>query len=149
VGRLVKDRPNSDGTSDIVLHGIVRGEITSELPGQPFRQALVRLHPEAEEHPAVSFRLRRRLLAGLGERLGPRVVCDVTSGFEPGALVDRVAVALELEPEQRVALMQAIPPERRIELLLGLLASRQHRQKLLALIPTLGAFSLFLQDQAP
>lgn len=149
VGRLVKDKPNADGTSDIVLHGVVRGEITREIPGHPFRQALVLLHPEIEVHPAVSYRLRRHLLSQLAGLLGARVAGDVTNGFHPGALVDRIAVSLDLDTEQRVAFMRAIEPEQRIDLLLALLQGRKHRQKVLGLIPTLSEFSLYLQDEAP
>ncbi|MCB9896855.1 MAG: LON peptidase substrate-binding domain-containing protein [Planctomycetes bacterium] len=146
IGRLVKDKLNADGTSDIVLHGIVRGEITAEAGGEPYRQALVRLHPDDEDHPAIAYRLRRALLEGLSERLGGKLVCDVTTGFQPGGLVDRIAVGLDLDPEQRVELMQAIAPEKRVHLLIEVLGERRHRQKLFALVPKLAEFSLSLQD---
>lgn len=145
LGRIVKDRQNQDGTSDIVLQGLLRGEIAGEIGGRPWRIARVLVRPEDELHPAESWRLRRELLTGLAERLRtPRLRYDLTAGFDVGALADRIASSLELQPDQRVAALQALSPGQRVRLVLELLADREHRRRLLDVIPSLQGFSLSL-----
>jgi len=147
LGRIVKDRRNADGTSDIVLHGLLRGEIVAELDGKPWRRAQLTLGDGLDLHPAELFRLRRELLAGLAERLrNTRLVRDGTRGFDPGALADRIATALDLSPAQRCEFMAAIAPAVRCRLLLELLRDRRHRQTLLELLPSLHNFSIALPD---
>jgi uncharacterized protein len=145
LGRVVKDRLNPDGTSDIVLHGLLRGEIVEEQPGRPFRRARLLLRGDGHWHAAEVYRLRRGLLTGIAERLRTRQLSfDLTAGFDVGALVDRIASALDITPEQRVEVLQALDLERRVELLLALLRDKAHRQQLLEIIPSLHAFSLVL-----
>ncbi len=145
LGRIVKDRQNADGTSDIVLHGLLRGEIAGEIGGRPWRIARVVVRPEDDLHPAEGFRLRRELLGGLFERLRTsRLRYDLTAGFDVGALADRIASALDLQPDQRVAVLQALSPAQRVNLVLQLLADREHRKRLLEILPSLQAFSLSL-----
>jgi uncharacterized protein len=146
LGRVVKDRLNADGTSDVVLHGMLRGEILEELPGRPFRRARLLLRGDGHRHPAELFRLRRTLLTGIAERLRARqFTFDLTSGFDVGALVDRIASALDLSAEERVEMLQALDLERRVAFLLLLLRDKAHRQQFLEIVPSLHAFSLALQ----
>src|SRR5262245_4545866 len=146
LGRVVKDRLNGDGTSDIVLHGLMRAEIAGEITGQPFRQARLVLHADEDRHPAEVYRLRRELLTGIAERLrSRRFSFDLTAGFDVGSLLDRIASSLDLQPEQRVEMLQAVDLQQRIERLLGLLGNKEHRQHLLEIIPSLHAFSLALE----
>ncbi len=143
LGRVVKDRLNSDGTSDIVVHGLTRAEIVSESEGEPFRQARLLLHTGDELHPAEMYRLRRELLSALAQRLRSRTFhYDVTAGFDVGALVDRIASSLELKPAERVAVVQSVDLTTRMQQLLELTSQRRHRQRLLDIIPSLHAFSL-------
>jgi uncharacterized protein len=145
LGRMVKDRGNADGTSDIVLHGLLRGEIAHEIAGRTYRVARVIVRPEDDLHPAETYRLRRELLTGLAERLRTsRLRYDLTAAFDVGSLADRIASALDLQPEQRVAVLQALPAESRVRLVLELLADRAHRKRLLEIIPSLHGFSLAL-----
>jgi Lon protease-like protein len=147
VGRLVRDRLNADGTSDILLRGLVRGEIAEELQSQPYRVVALRLRPDEELHPALAWRVRRHLLEGLARCLpAGRLEADVTATFPPGQLVDRIASALELSPARRAALLAALGPEQRVELLLDGLAARPQREQLAALVPSLGDFSLHLRE---
>lgn len=148
LGRVVRDQLNGDGTSDIVLRGLVRGEITDEARSEPFRRVTLRVRRD-EEHPAVAYRLRRRLLEGLSGCLPGRLAADVTVAFDPGALADRIAVALELAPAVRVELQAALDPARRIDVLLAALSERKEREKLAAIVPSLGDFSLHLRDPLP
>ncbi len=145
LGRIVRDRLNDNGTSDIIVHGLLRGEIVEELPSEPFRRARLRLLETGDRHPAESWRQRRELLTALSERLRQRAFrFDLTASFDAGALIDRMACALDLAPEERVQLLQAVGVERRAELLLELLRSRRHRQRLIEIIPSLNGFSLGL-----
>ena len=146
LGRVVKDRVNPDGTSDIVLHGLLRAEITGEIGGQPYRQARLLLRADDDRHPAEIYRLRRELLTSIAERLRTqRFSFDLTAGFDVGSLVDRIASSLDLAPEERVEMLQAIDLETRVARLLALLGDKAHRQHLLEIIPSLHAFSLALE----
>ena len=150
IGRLIKDRTNPDGTSDIVLKGVLRGEVTGEVQGQPYRQALVRLHPEAEEHAALAFRRRRALLGGLADAVPHgELQYDITAEFQPGGLVDRIAASLELTAGDRVTMLQALSVDVRIEGLLLLLEQDRHRAKLATLVPSLAEYSLELRTPRP
>ena len=147
VGRVVKDRKNKDGTSDIVLHGLARGEILAEVAddrdAEPFRRAHVVVGPAGTTHATQMFRTRRELLHGLAERLpGGGLQYDVTAGFDAGALVDRIASALALPPDERVTVMQALDVDARRRHLMRLLDDPTHRQRLAEIIPSLGAFGL-------
>lgn len=147
VGRLIKDRTNPDGTSDIVLQGLVRGRVAREVTGRAFRQAMLEVCTDEDEHPAVIFRRRRRLLAGLAARIDPReLVCDVTAEVDSCLLTDRIASALELEPPERVLMLQTVEADGRVDLLLDLIAEERHGARLLDIIPALGDFSMSLPD---
>ncbi len=149
VGRVVRDRRNDDGTSDIVLHGLVRGEILNEVGGEPFRRAQVLLAPGGRTHPAEAYRLRRRLLNALAGRLRKRQLSyDVTAAFDPGALVDRIATSLELQPLERITLLQSVEVGHRIEALLSLLDHNRHRKRLADVVPSLHSFGLQLHSRA-
>jgi Lon protease-like protein len=150
LGRLVKDRVNADGTSDIVLHGLLRGEIAAEVGGRPWRIARVLVRSEDGLHPAEAYRLRRELLTGLAERVrNSRLRYDLTAGFDAGSLADRIASSLDLQPDQRVAALQALAPEQRVQLVLDLLADRAHRKRLLEILPSLSGFSIALEAPRP
>jgi Lon protease-like protein len=145
LGRMVKDRVNADGTSDIVLHGLLRAEIATEVGGRPWRVARLVVRSEDGLHAAEAFRMRREFLTGLAARLkNSRLRYDLTAGFDAGALADRIASALDLQPDERVAVLQALPPERRVALVLELLSDRDHRKRLLEILPSLQGFSLEL-----
>ena len=146
LGRMVKDRRNADGTSDIVLHGVVRGEILDEIEGKPWRRARLLVGGGDEPHAAELFRVRRLLLEGLAGRLRTQKLSwDLTRCFDPGALADRIAAALDLPAGQRCELMAALDPETRCRRLLSVLEDRRHRQAVLELIPSLHAFSLSMR----
>lgn len=151
LGRMVKDQRRDDGTSDIVLQGLLRAEIATELDSdKPYRLAGLVPRPDGELHPSEAWRLRRELLLGIAGRLRTKAFrYDLTAGFDVGALVDKIAGELELQPPLKVRVMQAIEPVSRVELLLALLREREHRQRLLELIPSLHAFSLELESGEP
>ncbi|HZM01087.1 MAG TPA: LON peptidase substrate-binding domain-containing protein [Planctomycetota bacterium] len=146
LGRIVDDRSQPDGTSDIVLQGLLRAEVAVELESdRPYRLAGLVPCPDGELHPAEAWRLRCELLLGIAGRLRTRAFrYDLTAGFDVGALVDRIAGSLDLQPPHKVRMMQAIDPVERIGLLLALLREREHRRRLLELVPSLHAFALEL-----
>jgi len=150
VGRVVRDRLNDDGTSDIVLHGLARGSIGEELQSSPFRRASVRLHTDGGGHPAEAYRLGRRLLQGLAQRASgdARLDYDVTCDLDVGKLTDRIAGALELSPQTRVAVMRAIELPERVNVLLGLLDDPAHAERMVSIVPSLSAFPVMLRDEA-
>lgn len=49
IGRLVSVHPLPDGRSNILLQGLVRGEIEREHFEKPYREATIRLKPEVVE----------------------------------------------------------------------------------------------------
>jgi hypothetical protein len=148
IGRLVKDRLNDDGTSDIVLHGMSRGRVLAELGGQAFRNARIQPLLGDDQHPAEVYRLRRKVLTGIAERLRTRRFSfDVTAGFDVGTLLDRIASSLDVTPEQRVAVLGAVDIDRRADLLLETLRERKHRQQLIEAMPSLHAFALSMEHE--
>lgn len=143
VGRVVKDRLKTDGTSMIVLQGLGRGQILAEIGGKVFREVRFLLRPPEWQHPAEAFRLRRTLLTALAHHVGPNTLpLDVTAEFDVGNLVDKILSALRLPPNQRVAVQQALDVERRTDLLVELIEDPTHRERLAAIAPVLGASSL-------
>jgi len=150
VGRLVRDRVNRDGTSDIVLKGLARGLVVRELGGSPFRRARIQLVTHGNLFEYERFRLARRLLNGLGACARRPLRWDVTEPLDPSVLVDRIATMLELPAALRVAVLRTVELEDRITLLLGILSERPNRQRLLELIPSLHEFTLgFDPETAP
>ncbi len=147
IGRLVKDRLNDDGTSNIVLHGVSRGRVLEEIGGKAFRRAQIQPLLGDDRHPAEVFRLRRKLLTGIAERLRTsRFHFDITAGFDAGTLLDRIASALDITPAQRVAVLGAVDIEHRGALVLDMLRERKHRQQLIEVMPSLHAFTLSMEE---
>jgi Lon protease-like protein len=148
IGRVVKDRLNDNGTSDIVLHGMTRGRVLSELGGELFRRARVEPILDDEKHPAEIYRLRRGVLTGIADRLRTqRFNFDITAGFDVGTLLDRIASSLDITPEQRVDVHGAVALDQRAALVLELLRERKHRQQLIEVIPSLHAFTLSMEPR--
>lgn len=147
VGRLVRDRLNRDGTSDIVLKGLARGLLLEELSGRTYRRARIRLVTHDDLLAYERFRHARRLLTGLGARLRRPLRWDLTQPIDPSALVDRIATLLELPAALRVAVLQSVELEDRITLLLEILSERPNRQRLLELVPSLHEFTLSLDPE--
>lgn len=149
VGRIVKDRVNPDGTSDITVHGLMRAVISDEAPiDEPYREVVVVPHPERDGHPVEAFREARRLLTHLARRVRTkRFRYDLTQPIPVGELVDRIAGGLELRPEQRVGVLQAIDTGDRVDELIDILRERRHSARLLEMIPKLGSFSLSLDGE--
>jgi Lon protease-like protein len=143
-GRLVSHEALDDGRSNIVLLGEFRFTLDRELPGKPYRRALV--HPLAEEVRRIDWeradRLERelvRLIAEVATATGagwPLDLAELAGLGRPGelpALVNRLAAGIDL-PALRKQTLLAEPPLERAEQLAGILRSR------LKLLTTLAPF---------
>ncbi len=148
IGRVVRDRQNEDGTSDIAVHGLMRGVIAKELDNtEPFREAAVQLRPEETGHPAEAYRLTRHLLQGLDHVLGNKHFrYDLTESVKLGSLVDRIAGGLQLAPDLRARVMQAVELEERVDLLLELVRGPKRKRRFLELLPSLSNYHLGLDE---
>jgi len=143
-GRLVAHEPLEDGRSNIVLEGDFRFTLERELPGGPYRRALVL--PLADEVRRIDWQraeqLERELVRLIGEVASasgsswPVDLGDLAGLGRPGKLlplVNRLAAGLDL-PALRKQTLLAEPPLGRAEQVAGILRSR------LKLLTTLAPF---------
>lgn len=143
-GRLVAHDPLEDGRSNIVLEGDFRFTLERELPGKPYRRALVR--PLGDELRRIDWeraeQLERELVRLIGEVAAasgsgwPIDFGDLAGLGRPGELlplVNRLAAGLDL-PALRKQTLLAEAPLGRAEQVAGILRSR------LKLLTTLAPF---------
>jgi len=134
-GRIVRCEARPDGRTELVVHGEFRFELDHEIPGEPYRQALVRpiAEPRWNEEDAGIVLVKRALVAlarSLGSELGgafPLAVPEIEalasgSGFEE--LVNRLAAELDLPAIRKLALLCESVPDRALSVL-SILHSRQ------------------------
>jgi hypothetical protein len=134
-GRIVRCEFLPDGRTEVLLHGEFRFELDREIPGEPYRQALVRPIEEPcwNERDAGILLVKRALLAlarSLVAELGdafPLAAPELDglalgSGFEE--LVNRIAAELHLPAVQKLALLCESLPDRALSVL-SILHSRQ------------------------
>jgi ATP-dependent Lon protease len=134
-GRIVRCEFLPDGRAKVVLHGEFRFELDQELPGEPYRQALVRPieEPRWNERDAGILVVRRALLAfarslladlGNAFPLAARELDELAShsGFEE--LVNRIAAELDLPALRKLALLCESVPDRALSVL-SILHGRQ------------------------
>jgi Lon protease-like protein len=134
-GRIVRCEFLPDGRTEVLLHGEFRFELDHEIPGEPYRQALVRPieEPRWNEGDAGIVLVKRALLAlarSLVAELGdafPLAAPELDglaagSGFEE--LVNRMAAELDLPAVRKLALLCESLPDRALSLL-SILHSRQ------------------------
>jgi Lon protease-like protein len=133
-GRLVEHRPLEDGRSNIVLRGEFRFVLERDLPGKPYRRALVT--PLEDGVAAIDAdaadALERELVdlaVAVARESGPRTPFDVAglAGLgRPGrlvGLVNRLAADLDLPVERKQMLLAEAPLGRAAEIA-GILRSR-------------------------
>lgn len=143
-GRLVAHEPLEDGRSNIVLMGEFRFALEREVPGEPYRRALVR--PLADEVARIDWeraeQLERELVrltgavAAASGAAWPIDLAELAGLGRPGellALVNRLAAGLDLPSLRKQALL-AEPALERAEQVAGILRSR------LKLLSTLAPF---------
>ena len=135
-GRIVRCELLPDGRTQVLLHGEFRFELDHEIPGEPYRQALVRPieEPLWNEGDAGIVLVKRALLAlarSLAGELGdafPLAAPELDglaagSGFEE--LVNRIAAELDLPAVQKLALLCESLPDRALSVLSILHSRRQ------------------------
>lgn len=132
--RVVDAEILPDGRSNLLLHGEFRFELQRELPGTPYREALVRplAEPALDEQDAGIVAVRRGLTAvarALAEELGdrftlPESVLEDLDDCLFEELVNRIAVRLDLPPLRKLQLLVESLPDRALSVL-AILSSRQ------------------------
>ncbi|MFM7144511.1 MAG: LON peptidase substrate-binding domain-containing protein [Alphaproteobacteria bacterium] len=101
----------ADGRSNLLLKGSRRFEIVEEVPGKPYRRARVRWRDESSSLDAsvaadAGTRLRRsieRVFEGTSTRLPDSWWDGLPDGLV--ALVNRLGFALELDPVEKLSLL--------------------------------------------
>ncbi len=145
---------NSDGTSNLVLQGLMRVRLGKAVRYKPYRQHLIEpLEDDVEESLVVDALVARvldlteallrigtkiplallRQLAGGGETEGPVTVKDCVEPLrqmtDPGAMADMVATMLLPDGAKRQVILQAVEVEERLKHLVRLLSTEVTRAK--------------------
>jgi Lon protease-like protein len=134
-GQLIDVEFLPDGRSNIALLGDFRFEVERELPGSPYRRAVVRpvVEPRLNEEDPAILAVRKNLLevvealsTEVGERFPLRPE-QLAAGPEPVSfelLVNRIAADLDLPALSKMSLLTDALPERALHLL-GILKNRR------------------------
>jgi Lon protease-like protein len=111
VGRLVSVQPLADGRSNILLQGLERCDIVEEHDDKPYREATVRIRPQAAE-AGLEPEVRRRLVDTLTEYLRTRQDSTAWQGLfreevSDEALVNTLSTYLDCTPLEKQFLLEA------------------------------------------
>lgn len=133
IGRVIEHETTSRGTYELMLQGIARARIESEIePVRSFRRAHVSLIEESIPMEDANTRhLGARLTSLLKSRAssGQRFIDVIAHGnFPLHVLTDVAATYLQLPTEQKLQLLQEGDPVRRAEEILKFSGSRQSGQ---------------------
>ncbi len=117
VGLIVWDEELEDGRYNILLQGVCRARLLSELPTEHlYREVRVELLPDPSYHGPEEEQLRQAVL-----ELAGRVPPSFSEGLLPavarasgGTLADVVAAAIIPEPERRQQLLAELDVRRRL-----------------------------------
>jgi len=117
VGLIAWDEEMEDGRYNILLQGVCRARLLSELPAEHlYREARVELLPDPTYHGPEEEQLRQAVL-----ELAGRVPPSFSEGLLPavarangGTLADVVASAIIPEPERRQQLLLQLDVRRRL-----------------------------------
>lgn len=113
-GLVRASKEDADGTSQLLLHGVIRVRFTEWLGGKPYPYALiepVQTLPLPEDQEEAAMRTLRGAVEDATEHL-PAVVRSGVAGLlaqadEPGLLADLVAQQFVHEPDLRQVLLEA------------------------------------------
>jgi len=117
VGLIAWDEEMEDGRYNILLQGVCRARLLSELPAEHlYREARVELLPDPSYHGPEEEQLRQAVL-----ELAARVPPSFSEGLLPavakatgGTLADVVASAIIPEPERRQQLLLQLDVRERL-----------------------------------
>jgi Lon protease-like protein len=125
-----------DGRYKILLYGVARARVLEEVETAPYRRARVEIvqdHVEAARERDLDERIHRALemLPGRRGRIGKvRLLATQVrgAGGGPGRLVDAMAEAGDLEPDERYRILAEPDVLRRLEFLVDLLDRRRRAE---------------------
>ncbi len=126
VGRIICSEELPDGRFALLLRGVARVELASELPAErAYRRVVARELVDAEIDPTDAADHRARLislcdrLAEVLEQGGPQLRDLVRTFDSPGACADAVAAALVQDTDARQQLLEACCPLERLQRTMG------------------------------
>lgn len=133
-GLIVADERQEDGRYLVLLHGLARVRLRTELEnGKPYREFKAEIAEDvyppagpaalANQRAAVEACVLQLAEALPPESKAPKLVEAATRLRSPSALADLVAAAVVTEPVQRLAAIEELDVARRLELVLGEAAS--------------------------
>lgn len=127
LGRVTRDVRHADGRFDLVLTGVARVRIASELPpDEPYRLVRGEVLEDAAGAGALAIGAWERKLVELFESLKPHLpesVQDLDAlaqgATTPGERIDRLAAALTADPDARQRMLEELDPAERYCLLVA------------------------------
>lgn len=146
VGIVRACQKNEDGTSNLLLQGLCRVEITGILSDKPYRQIAIRaLASEAGASEEENMALRQELsrLLGVKQKLGAGGSTEIAAFLktveDPEAFVDIAAFSLCDSPRLKQKLLETLDVHHRLELFRRQVRSEiddlKLRRKLQGLLP--------------
>ena len=125
-GLIRASRERDDGTSELLLHGVIRVRFNEWLEDSPFPCALI--EPvlsealEGRKGKAAMETLRGTVedgIAHLPEEVREGVAALLDQADDPGLMADLVAQQFVHEPDLRQTLLETVSPGERISLICG------------------------------
>lgn len=123
LGRILASEELADGRYLLVLRGVARVAIETELPPtRSYREVRARLMPDDESSRPEAARAGHVHLVSLCDRLshvldrgGEELRCLIRESTSPGACADAVAAALIMDHGERQRLLETLDPADRLE----------------------------------
>ncbi|HEY6102223.1 MAG TPA: LON peptidase substrate-binding domain-containing protein, partial [bacterium] len=118
VCRIIQVGKQPDGVLQVIVEGLVRGEIQNVVRDEPYFEVRVVQHPDAQEKTLEIEALMRGILAQFerfarySRSIAPEQYAVVVQADEPGKLADLVAQHLPLKIEERQQVLEMGPKDR-------------------------------------
>jgi ATP-dependent Lon protease len=118
VCRIIQVGKQPDGVLQVIVEGLVRGEIQTVVREDPYFEVQVLQRPDAQEKTLEIEALMRGVLASFerfarySRSIAPEQYAVVVQADEPGKLADLVAQHLPLKIEERQQVLELGPKER-------------------------------------
>ncbi len=130
VGRIIHEQRMEDGRWNILLRGLARVRLETEIPsGTPYRTFSARILEDKEgagtTHLETDLATLRHLflqaVSFKGEE-GEKAASLLTSPGSPGSVTDRLAAVLPLSPQDKQRVLECLDVPLRVRTLIDLLA---------------------------
>jgi len=125
-GLVRASKENEDGTSRLLLHGVIRVRFCEWLSEKPYPYALIEplmCSPVAANQAQAAMKTLRGavedVISGLPEEVRSGVMTLLDQADEPGLMADLVAQQFVHEPDLRQELLETLPVGDRISMLCG------------------------------